>query len=144
MVLLLRFIYVLPVLSAAALLYIWNKVNPSEATPGEILLVFVLLYAFCLSIFFLLARLVFRLYKRLGLDKADDSARSQFKARKVYYVASVVAFFPVLLLAMQSIGQLKLNDVILVGVLISLAVFTLLSALKFTVNLHFPQVNMLQ
>ena len=123
MAFLLRFIYILPILTVAILLYLWNTVNPSEATPGEILSVFVLLYAFCLSIFFLLARLSFKLYKRVKLNKANDAARVQFKARKAYYVASVVAFFPVLLLAMQSIGQLKLNDVLLVGVLIVLAVF---------------------
>ncbi len=120
-----KFIYVLPVLTAIALIYLWNMVSPSEATPGEILLVFVLLYAFCLSIFFLLAHLIFRLYLRLKVRSAsdDNSKKSHFKARKVYYVTSVLAFFPVLLLAMQSIGQLKINDVILVGGLVALAVF---------------------
>ena len=123
MVFLFRLIYILPVLTAVALLYIWNTINPSEATPGEVLLVFVLLYAFWLSIFFLLARLIFRLYERIKLDKTDNVTEIRFKAHKVYYVASVVAFFPVLVIAMQSIGQLKLTDVILVGVLIGLAVF---------------------
>lgn len=116
----------LPVLTIIALLYIWNSVSPSDATPGEILLVFVLLYAFFLSIFFLFAKLVFKLYLRIrkrtgGTD--ESISKNKFKSHKVYYVASVVAFFPVLLLAVQSIGQLKINDVILVGVLIVLAVF---------------------
>lgn len=118
--------YVLPVLTIIALLYLWNSVSPSEASPGEILLVFILLYAFFLSIFFLFAKAGFNAYLRLNktTKRGDQGEKlAKFKARKVYYVASVIAFFPVLLLAMQSIGQLKANDVVLVGVLLALAIF---------------------
>lgn len=43
--------------------------------------------------------------------------------RKAYYIASVLAFGPVLLLAMQSVGQLQPRDVILAASFLVIAIF---------------------
>jgi len=43
--------------------------------------------------------------------------------KRAYYIASIVAFGPVLLLAMQSVGQLQIRDVLLVMALLVLAIF---------------------
>ena len=43
--------------------------------------------------------------------------------RKAYYIASAVAFGPVLLLALNSVRQLRVTDILLVGVFLALAIF---------------------
>jgi hypothetical protein len=43
--------------------------------------------------------------------------------RRAYYIASALAFIPVSLLAMQSLQQIKVFDVVLVAVLTSLIIF---------------------
>ena len=117
-------IYIMPVLAIIFLLLILNSTNPLDGGPVVILLVFILLYIVCAGLFFVLLNSGLRMASKLWARRKSINAREwRIGVRRAYYIASVLAFGPVLLLAMQSVGQLQLRDVLLVFVLLSLAIF---------------------
>lgn len=118
-------IYFTPVISLILLLYILNSTNPGTIGPLGILFVFVLLYLFWASLFFIMLHLVFAVFRKSSLFRIFMSRRENkpFNWRLSYYVASIIAFMPVLLLAMQSVNQLTLRDVLLVLGFTGLAIF---------------------
>jgi len=117
-------IYILPVLAIIFLLLILNSTNPLDGGPVVILLVFILLYIVCAGLFFVLLNSGLRMASKLWARRKSINAREwRIGVRRAYYIASVLAFGPVLLLAMQSVGQLQFRDVLLVFVLLSLAIF---------------------
>lgn len=116
--------YVLPFVAILGLFLVFSLTNPLDAGPGGMLLVFFLVYILFASVFFiflnggigLIGRLLNK-YRKVNLKEW------QIGVRKSYYIASVLAFGPVLLLAMQSVGQLQLRDVILALVFLAIAIF---------------------
>lgn len=124
-------IYSLLILSSGLLFYIWNATNPATVNPVGILSVFVLLYFFWLSIFFIILHLSFLLLRKTAILKffIDKRQGKPFRERVAYYVASIFAFMPVLILAIQSVNQLTIRDVLLVITFVSLAVFYVIKRL---------------
>lgn len=118
-------IYVLLLVSSGLIFYIWNTTNPATINPAGILAVFILLYFFWLSIFFIILHASFILLKKTNIIKLITTKRKTklFKGRTAYYVASILAFIPVLLLAIQSVNQLTVRDILLVFLFVLLAVF---------------------
>jgi hypothetical protein len=118
-------LYGLLVVVVGSLFYIWNITNPATVSPVGILVVFVLLYLFWLSLFFVILHTCFILLQKTAWLKYLPKQRQAkpVKERLAYYVASILAFMPVLILAMQSVNQLTLRDIMLVLLFISLAVF---------------------
>jgi hypothetical protein len=112
-------IYLLPIIAMGTLLLFWNSTNPAEVGPSGVFVVFILLYLFWLGVMFILLRIatfvVKKLYKKVTAKHSSE--------KLAYYIASVVAFVPVLLLALQSVGQLELRDVVLVFIFAALAIF---------------------
>lgn len=107
------------------LLLTMNQVDPVTAGPGGILIVFVLIYGIVASLLFTIlhwgVRFVSSLLARRGTRVTARSYR--VGVRKAYYTASAVAFGPVLLLALNSVRQLKWTDILLVAVFLALAIF---------------------
>ena len=56
-------------------------------------------------------------------SKRRQALSGHASMRRLYYIASITAFAPVCLLAMQSLGKISLFDFALVAVLTALAVF---------------------
>lgn len=114
-----------PILSAAILLLVLFSTDPVSIGPGGILGVFVLIYLFALSMLFVVLHFGIHWFTRLtARAKQDGTSRyRRIEARKAYYIASIIAFVPVLFLAMQSFAELRLSDIVLVGVFVSIAVF---------------------
>lgn len=112
--------YLVPVSVIICLGLALNFLDPSENV-ASILLVFLLIYLLITSFLFAVMRLyrhlIHRLRDKTGATNAPSDSRH---VRRSYYIASIVAFAPVLLLAMQSLQQLKLLDIALVGVLVGL------------------------
>lgn len=107
------------------LLLVMSQIDPVSAGPGGILLIFVLVYLVVASLLFTIlhwgVRVISTIISRRG---ARVTARSyRVSVRKAYYVASAVAFGPVLLLALNSVRQLKWTDILLVGLFLILAIF---------------------
>ena len=115
---------ILPFVCLAALFVLFNVSNPVDIGPGGILFVFVLIYALFASSFFILLHFGVGIVSRLvSRTKTIDHRHWQIGVHRAYYIASALAFAPVIILAMQSVGQLQLRDVILVTVLEALAIF---------------------
>lgn len=119
----LRYIfYLLPLISAGVLFSLFTYTNPVDVGPLGILAVFLCIYLFWLGLIFAI------LHGGLGVLSKVLKRRVELSlgARKAYYVATVVAFIPVLLLGMQSVGQLEVRDVALVFIFSGLAIFYIL------------------
>lgn len=114
----------LPLAIAVVLYLTFQWTDPATVGPGGVLLVFVLIYLECLSILFVLLRFGVSLTTRIlrGRSLAQGSSRS-IGTRRAYYIASVIAFAPVVLLAMHSFSQIQWVDVALVAVLMVVATF---------------------
>lgn len=110
-------LYILPLLSLALLITFINVTNPGSVGPLGIFIVFTLLYVFFLGFVFFCLNIAQFAFKKVKKRKLAVSTHKQ------YYISSVVAFFPVLLLGIHSVGQLEIRDIILVLVFIALAVF---------------------
>jgi hypothetical protein len=111
-------IRLLPIASLLGIFLLMNITDPTK-TVASILLVFLLLYIFFASSFFLLLHEVFH---RLRFKKSIISP-SKMSHNRAYYIASVLAFVPVSLLSMQSLQQVRIFDLVLVGVLTVLLIF---------------------
>lgn len=111
-----RLIYVAPILLALLIVVVLSAVNPLEIKAIGILMVFLLFYFWFLSVSFIVIRSGAYLLRRVGF-------RSFVGTKKAYYLATVVAVFPVFLLALNSIGQLQLLDALLVTLLVGLGCF---------------------
>lgn len=83
------------------------------------LAIFICAYLVSLGVAFLLFDLII-----FGIGKLKPEKRmSNVDAKRLYYIASTVAFLPTLLLAVQSVGQLSITDVLLAFVFVGLAAF---------------------
>lgn len=114
----LQVIRLLPLGSLIGVFLLMNITDPTKNVAG-ILLVFLLLYIFFASTFFVLLHEVLH-HVRLKRSIISPSKMSHTRA---YYIASALAFVPVSLLAMQSLQQIRVFDVVLVGVLTLLVIF---------------------
>lgn len=116
-----RIVAFMTVCSIVGVLAIMQSSAPSHSSPLVILLVFLLLY---MSVF---GALTFLLYGvrlavvRIGKGKLNDRTNTLFSRSIVY--GSVLAFSPIILVAVQSIGGLKLYEIILVVVFEAVAIF---------------------
>lgn len=99
-----------------------NTTNPLSGGPATILLVFILLYLFFLPFFYGLLN-VLAVGWRLVTRQRTANESKQTRLRRRYYVSSVLACLPLFLLALRSIGSVRLVDVGLVMVFIALAAF---------------------
>ncbi len=113
-------VVLLPVLSLGALLIVTNLTSPLAGGPAVILLVFILLYLFFLPIFYLLLNASLALWR---LISRRHTPKARPNSRRHYYIASVLACFPLFVLALQSIGAVRPFDIGLVMVFIALAAF---------------------
>lgn len=130
-----RFIYlgyISPLLFLGIILYVWQITNPTSIGPIGILGIFLLLYLFWASLFFVIVHLVMTFLHRIPILQHVSSAPKSAKNRGyvAYYTASILAFAPVLILAMQSVDQLTWRDIMLVIVFVGLAIFYVLKRLR--------------
>ena len=107
------------------LLSVMNINDPVSAGPGGILLVFIITYLMIVSLLFVMLHwgVGFVSAQIVKRGRSVNARAYRVGVRKSYYIASVVAFGPVLLLALNSVRQLQATDVLLVVALICLAIF---------------------
>lgn len=119
-----KLIYSIPLGCLVLLFVIMNSVDPTENV-ASILLVFLLIYLLAASVLFIMLRVGSRgwnavashVSQRLVVNSAGLSRQ------RAYSMASVLAFMPVSLLAMQSLNQVRAIDIFLVVALTVLAMF---------------------
>jgi hypothetical protein len=117
--------YIAPIIFLGILLYVWQSTHPASVGPVGILGVFLLLYLFFTSLFFIIIHISLLFIHRLPLLNKFIYIKKRKKLKKyvAYYTASIIAFAPVLILAMQSVNQLSWRDVGLVIIFVCLAIF---------------------
>lgn len=118
-------IYTMPVWLFFILLLLMNAVDPVQAGPGGILLSFILIYLIIASLLFTVLHWGVRFVSAQIVRRGSRVTARSYRVgvRKAYYTASAVAFGPVLLLALNSVRQLKPTDILLVGLFLALAIF---------------------
>lgn len=118
-------VYTLPFWLFLVLLYLLNTTDPVTTGPGGILVVFVVIYLIAASLLFTLLHWGVRAASVWIIKRHKRVTARSYRVgvRKAYYIASVVAFGPVLLLALNSVRQLKITDIVLVSLFLGLAVF---------------------
>jgi hypothetical protein len=117
--------YIAPIIFLGILLYTWQTTHPASVGPAGILGVFLLLYLFFTSLFFTIVHItLYLIHQSPLLNKyINMKKRKNLKKHVAYYTASILAFAPVLILAMQSVNQLSWRDVGLVIIFVCLAIF---------------------
>jgi hypothetical protein len=95
-----------------------NLFNPTDVGPNGLLVFFALVYGLCL----VLAVTALKLW-RLAF-------RRKFNSIKMLYIASVIAFAPVMLLALNTLNQLEPIDIILVVLFEFLVLFYIIRRIK--------------
>jgi len=107
-----KFLASVSLLAAVFLLVMVNLTTPQSVGPFGVLVFFVMLYVVCLGISVGLVKLLFWVR---GKERGGS--------KKVYYYGSVVAFAPVIMVAMGSFGGIGVLEVVLVGLLVSVGCF---------------------
>lgn len=117
--------YIAPIIFLGILLYVWQTTHPASVGPAGILGVFLLLYLFFTSLLFIILHISLLFVHRLPLLNKIFTIKKRKKLKKyvAYYTASILAFAPVLILAMQSVNQFSWKDVGLVILFVCLAIF---------------------
>lgn len=118
-------IYTMPLWLFLVLLYLLQSTDPVTAGPGGILLTFVVIYLIVASLLFTILHWGVRVVSSQIIKRRKQVTARSYRVgvRKAYYIASVVAFAPVLLLALNSVRQLNASDVALVSLFLVLAIF---------------------
>ncbi|MFZ1243164.1 MAG: hypothetical protein WAQ22_03410 [Candidatus Saccharimonas sp.] len=106
-----KILFLLVLISTVLLSALLQVTSPSDVHPIVILSVLVLLYVLVLGALTLLIIGLFAVIKRV-IPKSQRSVTLDFK--RSYYLASVLALGPVLLIGAQSIGRDSIYDVFLV------------------------------
>lgn len=106
----------LPVLWGVSLLIFINITSPLQSGPLSVLAVFTLGYLFITSVLYALTLLAYKIGRLFGWRKT-------LSQKQLYYLVSVIGFGPVFLLALNTLGQLEVKEVILVTLLITVGCF---------------------
>lgn len=107
--------------SIGLLAALMQTTTPATTGPIGVLMVFVLLYVAALS------SLTFLIYKgsqllvRLSRSVTVKRPLSAFSLTRAYYFSSVLALAPVMIIGMQSVGEVGLYDLVLVGAFVFIA-----------------------
>lgn len=109
-------IYAAPFIALLLLVFVLNTTNPLQSGPLVILAVFVLIYIVIVSALSAALHLVAATVRIVRPE-------SSFSTKRGYYVASIVALAPVLFVALNTLGQLDVLEIVLILLLVSLGCF---------------------
>lgn len=116
-------IVLLPFVWALGLFIFMNTTSPLQSGPMSVLIVFSLVYLFLVSACYASVLLFLRLGRLFGRNLKMDR-------RKLYYLVSVISLGPVFILALNTLGQLEVKEVLLVLALLGLGSFYVLRRSK--------------
>jgi hypothetical protein len=111
--------YGTPFLWGAVLFVYLNVTSPLQSGPLSVLVAFVLVYLFVSSAMYATVRLGIKIANFLGWKRS-------LPAKTVYYLVSVIGLGPVFMLALNTLGQLEIKDIILVILLLVVGCFYVL------------------
>lgn len=110
-----RVIVAMTVASVVMLAILLTVTTPSTAGPLGILGFFVFMYAAALGVLTFLFRGVSLIFSKISPTKRRAMVPQEISFKKAYYYASVIALVPVMLIAMQSVGQIGMYQILLIS-----------------------------
>jgi uncharacterized membrane protein len=109
-------IYAAPMVALLALGFVLNTTNPLQSGPLIILAVFVLIYIVVVSLFSAALHLIATVVRMVRPS-------SRFSMKRGYYVVSIIGLAPVLFIALNTLGQLDMLEIVLILLLFGLGCF---------------------
>jgi hypothetical protein len=106
------------ILATMLLVIILQTTTPATIGPLGILFVFVLMYMSVLSALTFLLFIASKLVAKLALIMAVRRPVQPISLGKSYYYSSVAALAPVMLIGMQSVGEVGFYDILLILVFV--------------------------
>ena len=116
-----RVLVVMTAVSIAMLFLLLTTTTPSTAGPLGILSFFVCMYIAALGVLTFLFKGISFLTSRISFLKTRKIGGRPLSLRQSYYRASVMALAPVMLIAMQSVGEVGVYQLLLVMIFIVVA-----------------------
>ena len=108
------------VTAAVMLLLIVQTTNPSTAGPLGLLAVFFLIYVIIIGVVTEVLWLGSRLFQVVARRFTSKRPPGRMSLAKAYYLSTVLAFGPVIAIAMQSIGSLGPYEVVLITIFVAI------------------------
>jgi hypothetical protein len=92
--------------------------KPATIGPLGILVVFILMYVSALGVLtfllFGISKIIGKIYSSVGIKRPVET----LTLRRSYYFSSVIALAPVMFIGMQSVDEVSVYDVLLVGLFV--------------------------
>ena len=114
------------ILSIVLLALILNITNPSDIGAIGILFVLVLVYALFFSLFIIASHIVWVIVDFLRAGKKNsvvNKARTMRRQKLSNYISAILAFAPLFIISLNSLGQIRIWDVLLIVLFEALAIF---------------------
>lgn len=108
-------VYVLPVFWLLLVVLALNVTSPLLVGPAGILVIFCVFYGFVASLFYVMLLLVNKAINKFYHRKVSD--------KRLYLLSLIFALAPIFMVALNSLGQLGVIELILIGVLVGLVSF---------------------
>lgn len=106
----------LPFVWVLSIFLFMNITSPLQSGPLSVLVVFVLVYLFITSTLYAGVIIGHKLASFLGWQRA-------LHRKQLYYLVSVIGLAPVFFLALNTLGQLEIKEVLLVILLLAIGCF---------------------
>ena len=103
------------------LVVLLQTTTPATIGPLGILLVFVLMYVSVLCVLTFLLFTASRVIAKISSSITVKRPWQQLTIVRSYYFASVIALAPVMLIAMQSVGEVSFYEVVLIVVFVAIS-----------------------
>lgn len=116
------------IIAVIALFFTLNMTNPSDGGPAVILLVLLLVYGISYAVIVLAVLLVNYIYRLIAplAETTTAADKERHAMRRMLAVVAVVSATPIMLISLNSIGQMNFVDFILIAATECLAVFYIL------------------
>lgn len=118
---LIRFLTISFIASCMILAIILQTTTPATIGPLGILIVFILMYMSVLSVLTFFIFSVSKLMTKISASVTVTRPMQPLTLRHAYYYASVLALAPVMLIGMQSVGDVAAYEVMLICIFIVIA-----------------------
>jgi hypothetical protein len=116
-----RVVAISSVLAMVVLFILWQNTTPSTIGPLGVLFVFVLMYVSVLGVLTFLLFGLNKIIVKLSTSVTVRKPMSRMTLGRSYYFASVMALAPVMIVGMQSVGEVGLYELLLVVLFVGIA-----------------------
>jgi len=109
-----------------ALFFIMNMTNPSDSGPAGIAIVLLLIYGLCFGVIMVMAlvlRFVAGLFRAERDEIADKTREEAHSDKRIIMICAALAVAPILVISLNSIGQIDFIDIALITATEAVAVF---------------------